>query len=186
MPGDIAFDAAGNLYVVEHGSYGYRIRVFDPQGKLLRTVGHAGPRKAGRWDPEVFGRIIDIDVDREGKLWVVEDEYWPKRVALFAADGTFEREFLGNTPYGGAGVLDPFDKRRMFVGPLEFELDWKTGHSRLKNLSWAGSTPPVNCRSISTTGSTSPPGWPASRCPAASSIATWTIIWSWRRRWARR
>ena len=140
-PGDIAFDAAGNLYVVEHGSYGYRIRVFDPQGKLLRTVGHAGPRKAGRWDPEVFGRIIDIDVDREGKLWVVEDEYWPKRVALFAADGTFEREFLGNTPYGGAGVLDPFDKRRMFVGPLEFELDWKTGHSRLKNLSWAGSTP---------------------------------------------
>lgn len=141
VPGDIAFDAAGNLYVVEHGSYGYRIRVFDPQGKLLRTVGHAGPRKAGRWDPEVFGRIIDIDVDREGKLWVVEDEYWPKRVALFAADGSFEREFLGNTPYGGAGVLDPFDKRRMFVGPLEFELDWKTGHSRLKNLSWAGSTP---------------------------------------------
>ncbi len=76
-PGDIAFDAAGNLYVVEHGSYGYRIRVFDPQHKLLKTVGHAGPRKAGRWDPEVFGRIVDIDVDREGKLWVVEDEIGP-------------------------------------------------------------------------------------------------------------
>jgi hypothetical protein len=141
-PGDIAFDAAGNLYVSEHGSYGYRIRTFDTTGKLLRTIGHAGPRKAGPWDPEVFGRIVDIDVDKEGKLWVVEDEYWPKRVALFAAGGEFEREFLGNTPYGGAGVLDPWDKSRMFVGPLEFELDWKTGHSRLKNLSWAGSTPP--------------------------------------------
>jgi hypothetical protein len=141
-PGDIAFDDAGNLYVSEHGDFGYRIRVFDPAGKFLRGIGHSGPRRAGRWDPEVFGRIVDIDVDREGNLWVVEDEYWPKRVVLFAADGKYEREFLGNTPYGGGGVLDPFDKSRMFVGPLEFELDWKTGHSRLKNLSWTGSTPP--------------------------------------------
>ncbi len=38
-------------------------------------------------------------------------------------------------------MLDPFDKRRLLIGPLEFELDWQTGHSKLKNLTWAGNTP---------------------------------------------
>ena len=38
-------------------------------------------------------------------------------------------------------MLDPADKTRLFYGPMEFELDWKTGHSRLKNLTWTGETP---------------------------------------------
>ena len=46
----------------------------------------------------------------------------------------------GNTQYGGGGVLDPLDKRRLYYGPLEFELDWTTGKSRLKNLTWQGSS----------------------------------------------
>ena len=185
-PGDIAFDAAGNLYVSEHGSYGYRIRMFDTAGNLLRTIGHAGPRKAGHWDPEVFGRIVDIDIDKEGKLWVVEDEYWPKRVALFGADGEFEREFLGNTPYGGGGVLDPWDKSRMFVGPLEFELDWKTGHSRLEESELGQvARRRANCpihiddRIYVTTwlAGISQPRW-------VLCIATSRTIWCWPRPWA--
>jgi hypothetical protein len=43
---------------------------------------------------------------------------------------------MGPTCYGSAGVLDPGDKRRLFYGPLEFELDWDKGTSRLKNLTW--------------------------------------------------
>ncbi|TSA02318.1 MAG: hypothetical protein D4R81_05070, partial [Nitrospiraceae bacterium] len=64
------------------------------------------------------------------------EQYWPKRITEWATDGKFLREFLGNTSYGGGGVLDPWNKRRLFYGNLEFELDWAKGTTRLKNLTW--------------------------------------------------
>src|ERR1019366_518904 len=67
--------------------------------------------------------------------------YFPKRISLWdASHGTFKKDFFGNTAYGGGGVLDPWDKHRLFYGPLEFALDWETGRTRLKNLTWLGDT----------------------------------------------
>lgn len=141
-PGDLAIDRQGRIYVVDRAPERENIRVYSPAGKHLRSIGKAGPRQAGTWEPDRLSRVVDIEIDAQDQLWVVEETYWPKRVTLWSTDGTFKREFLGNTPYGGGGVLDSLDKRRLFCGPLEFELDWQTGHSRLKNLTWTGATPP--------------------------------------------
>lgn len=141
-PSDFAFDAAGRCYVFDGGKDRQNVRVYDGDGKYLRAIGTPGGFKTGPWDPTRMGEVTSIDVDQRGQLWVVETQYHPKRVTVWSTDGQFKKELLGNTPYGGGGVLDPWDKSRLFHGPLEFAIDWKTGQSSLKNLTWLGPTRP--------------------------------------------
>jgi hypothetical protein len=135
-PSALAFDRHGSLYVFDGGKGRENVRVYDASGKYGRSLGTAGGFKPGAWDPTRMGIVTGLAVDQRDQLWVVENQYWPKRVAQWSTDGTFRKEFLGNTAYGGGGVLDPEDKTRLFYGPLEFAIDWKTGASRLKNLTW--------------------------------------------------
>ena len=141
-PTDFAFDAEGLCYVFDNAADRHHIRVFDRAGKFVRSIGTDGGFKVGAWDATRFGDVVSLDVDSRGQLWCVEGQYHPKRVTVWTSAGKFVKELLGNTPYGGGGVLDPANKNRLFYGPLEFELDWQTGQSRLKNLLWQGSTPP--------------------------------------------
>ncbi|MBM4031613.1 MAG: hypothetical protein FJ291_07490 [Planctomycetes bacterium] len=135
-PTSLAFDGGGGLYVFDGGSERRSVRVYDAAGKFLRAIGAAGGTQVGPWDPTRFGSVSSIAVDKAGRLWAVEEQYWPKRISQWTTEGKFLREFLGNTSYGGGGVLDPWNKRRLFYGNLEFELDWEKGATRLKNLTW--------------------------------------------------
>jgi hypothetical protein len=144
-PRAIAFDKAGNLFVFDSAAERRTIRVYDKTGKFLREIGTPGGRIAGPWDPTRFcshaGETVDLAIDDKDQIWVVEFEFAPKRISLWSTDGTFKKDFLGNTGYGGGGVLDPYDKKRLFYGPMEFELDWQTGKTRLKNMTWMGDSP---------------------------------------------
>ncbi len=140
-PVDLAFDADGQLYVFDAGQDRQNVRVYDAAAHLVRSIGEPGGLQIGAWNPRRMGQVTDIDIDHTGQLWVVENQYFPKRITLWSKDGKFKKEFFGNTAYGGGGVLDPWDKTRAFYGPLEFKIDWKTGQSRLKNLTWQGATP---------------------------------------------
>lgn len=133
-PTDLAFDSKGNLYVFDGGADRRNVRVYDSAGKFLRAIGKPGGFQAGAWDPERLGEVTAIDVDQENQVWVVENQYFPKRITVWSTAGKFLKELLGNTAYGGGGVLDPEDKTRLVYGTLEFQLDWKTGLSKLKNL----------------------------------------------------
>jgi hypothetical protein len=141
QPGPIACDGQGNLYVYDAAADRRVVEVFDSAGKPLRTVGEPGGHVAGPWNPRRFAKVTALAVDREGKLWCVDDSHSPKRISCWSPKGTFLREYLGPTQYGGGGVLDPGDKTRMFYGPLEFEIDWKTAATRLKNLTSTGGIP---------------------------------------------
>ena len=70
--------------------------------------------------------------DGRGGLWVIENQDKPRRIVQYAPDGKLVAEHLGNTNYGGGGVLDRFDKSRLFFGRVQFEIDWATGKSRVK------------------------------------------------------
>jgi len=59
-----------------------------------------------------------VAVDSQGRVWVAEMNMWPKRISVWASDGTFIREYLGPSTYGGMGaVADPRDKTRVFGNP---------------------------------------------------------------------
>jgi hypothetical protein len=149
-PTAIAFGRAGELFVFDSAADKRVIRVFDSAGKPLRSIGTPGGRIVGPYDPKRFTSSpevrVDLAVDGKDQLWVVESDWTPKRVSLWGVDGTFKKDMLGNTNYGGGGCLDPYDKSRLYYttpngGGLEFALDWKTGATALKNVSWQGSTP---------------------------------------------
>ena len=141
-PGPIACDTVGNLYVFDRADDRRVVSVFDPAGKLLRTVGEPGGHEVGPWNPRRFNEVTALAVDREGKLWVVEHTTWPKRISCWSPAGEFLREYLGPTEYGGGGVIDPADVSRMFYGPLEFAIDWKTAASRLVRITARGTLKP--------------------------------------------
>jgi len=150
-PGAVAVDARGSLYVFDQDPSRLNVRVFSREGKALRTIGTPGGFKVGPWDPTRIatpGIRVALAIDAKGQLWVTEANYNGKRTTLWAADGTFLREMLGNTAYGGGGCLDPYDTRRLYYAAqggatFEFELDWTKGPggTRLKNLLWLGDSP---------------------------------------------
>jgi hypothetical protein len=109
------------------------IFVMDRQGRLLHKIGTGSGREPGPWNPNVIARPSAVALTPAGELWVAEETFAPKRVARFGRDGSFIDEFLGPPMYGGGGHLDP-DLKQFFYRGMEFELDWKAGTSRLKNL----------------------------------------------------
>jgi hypothetical protein len=110
------------------------IQVYNRAGQRLRKVGHPGGQVPGPWDPEKFRQVETLVVDRTGQTWIVESQDVPRRIVQYDAQGQFAREFLGNTHYGGGGVLDPVDTSRLFYHHIEFAIDWKSGKSRIKNM----------------------------------------------------
>lgn len=150
-PGAVAVDAQGSLYIFDRDPSRLNVRVFSRDGKALRTIGTPGGYKMGPWDPTRIaqpGVWVDVAIDARGQLWASEANYNGKRTTLWAADGSFVREMLGNTAYGGGGCLDPYDTRRFYYAAqggatFEFELDWAKGPggTRLKNLLWLGDSP---------------------------------------------
>ncbi|MBA4191356.1 MAG: hypothetical protein C0467_25530 [Planctomycetaceae bacterium] len=128
----VAVGPEGNLFV--HVLPEHLVRVYKPNGDLVRAIGKPGGQRPGPWDPEKFAAISALVVDGRSGLWVVENQDKPRRIVQYGPDGAFVAEHLGNTNYGGGGVLDRFDKSRLFFGRVQFEIDWKTGKSRVKNL----------------------------------------------------
>jgi len=142
-PQAMAIDKVGMVYVYDGAPDRRVIRVYDvAKGSMVRTIGTPGGYVAGPWDPTRLHDITGLVIDSEDKLWAVDRTYFPKRISQWTTAGKWVKDFLGNTCYGGAGILDSYDKTRLYWGPLEFAIDWKAGSSKLKNLTWVGQTAP--------------------------------------------
>ena len=132
-PVGLTLDADGNLYISDRGS-SHQIKVYSPVGKLLRTIGHAGPPKAGPYDPLHMNNPRGLAIDSNRHLWVAEEDFQPKRVSVWTLDGALVKAFYGPSEYGGGGALDPQDKTRFYYHSMEFKLDWKTGTDSVSSV----------------------------------------------------
>lgn len=132
LPATFAIGPDGLFYVASsNGGVGVSpILVYDAQGKKVREIGKAGGVRPGIWDPQRFGTVKQMCVDQAGSLWVVESQDRPRRIVQYKTDGTFVKELLGNTRYGGGGTLDRTNPSRAFYKGMEFEIDVKK-HSDL-------------------------------------------------------
>lgn len=127
-PVGLAVDGYGEIYVSDWGA-SQCVKVFDVQGKQLRTIGKAGGRPwEGAFDPNGMLLPRGIAVDKNGKLWVTEDENSPRRISVWdAKTGKFLKEFVGGTTYGGTqgGLIDPSNPNRAYSDGAWFEIDLK-------------------------------------------------------------
>jgi len=78
QPTGMAFDASGNLYVVDRGNH--RVQVLDRAGQAIRAFGRLGTGP-GEFDVPSF-----VAVDRQGAVYVTD--VGNHRVVRFAAEGT--------------------------------------------------------------------------------------------------
>ncbi len=129
-PQQIALDEDGSLYVSDRGN-AHQVKVFTAEGMPLRAIGSAGTPKAGPYDPRHLHNPAGLTIDGNGRLWVAEEDFQPKRVSVWTTDGTLLKAFYGPSMYGGGGTLDPRDKTRFYFNGMEFRLNWEKGTDEL-------------------------------------------------------
>ncbi len=128
----------------------HAVLVFGHTGEARLVLGEKGPREPGPWVPERLHNPTGTALAADGGVWVTNASFLPKRVVHFAADGSFEDEFLGPPMYGGGGRLDP-DLKHFFYRGVTWELDFAAGTSRavaLNDRPWSQGTPVNNAHSF--------------------------------------
>ena len=124
----IAFGPQGRMYLGDDETN--QVRVFERDGdrwKRALVFGTPGGRELGRYDPSAISSVYGLTVDRRGRAWVANHDFFPKRISVWTPEGRFEREFLGPPMYGGGGSIDPRRPDRAFYNGIEFSVDWERG-----------------------------------------------------------
>ncbi len=135
-PLGLAADALGRLYIGEMAPV-HQVKVFAPDGKLLRVIGKPGQHQIGPFDPENLESPAGLEVDAAGNVWVCEANDALRRTSVWDARGHCVHQVLGSAIYGsGATGIDPDDANRLFYNGQEFRRDPVTGAIRLVNLIW--------------------------------------------------
>jgi len=129
-PQHVTTDAAGNLYISDRGK-SHQVKVFTAAGKFLRAIGHPGVPKAGLYDQLHMQNPNGITIDSQGRLWVAETDFQPKRVSVWSTDGKLVKAYYGPAEYGGGGMLDPVDKTLYYNHGMAFRLDWTAGTDQI-------------------------------------------------------
>ncbi len=132
-PQGIALDDADQIYITDQGN-SHQVKVFSKTGQVVRNIGHAGAPAPGTYDPLHMNHPLGVTIDNAGKIWVAENDFQPKRLSVWSAEGKLLQAFYGPAEYGGGGTLDPRDKSRFLFHGMEFKLDWKTGTSQLTTV----------------------------------------------------
>ncbi len=84
-PSDVAWDAAGNIYVADGMGNNNRVAKLDKEGRFIKHWGATGSA------PGEFRGLKAIAIDARGDVYVADAGN--KRVQVFDAEGTFKREF---------------------------------------------------------------------------------------------
>jgi FlgD Ig-like domain len=126
-PAGLFVDTTGKIYVSDRGR-AQQVKVFAPDGKLVRSIGVTGGRPPrGMHQSLGMYRPRGLTVDAKGLLWVMEEDDRPKRVSVWnAATGAFVREYIGPPHYGAPeGSVAEFDRTMAFGEGVQYRLDWE-------------------------------------------------------------
>lgn len=85
-PTDVAWDAAGNIYVAD-GYGNARIAKFTSSGKFIKSWGVKGS------DPGQFDTPLSLATDAQGNLYVADRGN--RRIQVFNGEGVFQRQITG-------------------------------------------------------------------------------------------
>lgn len=103
------------------------VRILDPKGKALSTIGQPGGIVPGPYDPEKLHHPAGLVISN-GLVWITEEDRWqPKRLAAFdLKTGEARKQYFGPTNYGAQGAgMDPLDHTKWIGQGVLFNLDFK-------------------------------------------------------------
>ncbi len=119
-------DSGKNMQVIKCTAEGEEISRFGKQGGRARTGVY---QRDGMLEPD------SIAVDSKGYLWVCEHGTAPRRVSVWAPDGAFFREYLGNAGYCGQGtVIHTHDPNKAWAENCEYQKNPETGEWEVVNV----------------------------------------------------
>jgi len=101
-PTDVAWDAAGNIYVAD-GYGNARIAKYEPTGKYIKSWGSRGTANGQ------FNIVHGIAVDAQGNVYAADEGN--RRIQVFDANGTFKKAFL-NVGTPTAICITPAPRRK--------------------------------------------------------------------------
>jgi len=104
-PTDVAWDAAGNIYVAD-GYGNARIAKYEPGGKYIKSWGSRGTA------PGQFNIVHGIAIDAQGNVYVADEGN--RRVQVFDGNGTFKKQFL-NVGTPTALCVTPGPRQYLYV-----------------------------------------------------------------------
>jgi hypothetical protein len=84
-PGDVAWDAMGNIYIADGVGTTNRIAKYDKDGRFIRHWGSTGT------EPGQFNGVKALAIDRQGNVYAADMRN--KRVQVFDGNGTFKSQF---------------------------------------------------------------------------------------------
>lgn len=104
-PTDVAWDAAGNIYVAD-GYGNARVAKYDKTGRWIKNWGSRGTA------PGQFNVVKGIAIDAAGLVYVADRDN--RRIQVFDTDGTFKTQFRNvGTPW--AICITPGPQQVMYV-----------------------------------------------------------------------
>ena len=104
-PTDVAWDAAGNIYVAD-GYGNARIAKYEPSGKYIKSWGSRGTA------PGQFNIVHGIAIDAQGNVYIADEGN--RRVQVFDGNGTFKKQFL-NVGTPTALCVTPGPRQYLYV-----------------------------------------------------------------------
>lgn len=99
-PGPMAISKEGSLFIMDNGP-DFQIKVYSPEGKMLKTIGTRGGRgQKNAYDEQALQNLVTgISLDEAGNVWTVEPLH-PRRQAMWSPEGKVIKQFIGCTQYG--------------------------------------------------------------------------------------
>ncbi|MFZ2658051.1 MAG: FlgD immunoglobulin-like domain containing protein [Victivallales bacterium] len=124
----LATDAEGKVYLSVRGKE-QNVKVFSPEGKLLREIGKRGGRpNNGAFIADAMREPGQISVDSKNRLWVTEETMNPKRTSVWdAGSGKLVKDLVGTATYSGTGAINPFDSTMAFSNDTVYRIDLGKG-----------------------------------------------------------
>jgi hypothetical protein len=104
-PTDVAWDAAGNIYVAD-GYGNARVAKYEPTGKYIKSWGSRGTA-AGE-----FNIVHGIAIDAQGNVYVADEGN--RRIQVFDREGVFKKQFV-NVGTPTAICVTPGPRQYLYV-----------------------------------------------------------------------
>lgn len=133
-PRNITVGPDGRIYISD--SISHQIVILTRSGKVQRRLGNPGGEYKGKFDIKRMVHPHGMMIAPDGKLWVIEDRWNPKRVLAWDRNlANVVIEKFGSPKYGGPGTgFDPKHHTHIIADQCLWEVDPATKSSKLISI----------------------------------------------------